>query len=301
MESSHVVVALITRENDYQAAQAIAAEAAAQRLGTRIETIYADNDAVNQTQQLVKIIQDSTRRPTAILVEPVGTDMFQVAKAAIAAGIAWGVLNRDPEYTSQLRNPGVPVFSINIDQEEIGHIQAQQLEVLIGKGNVLYIEGPANSGPAGLRTKGMLGQKPSGIELKTLKGNWTEQNAQQAVKSWLSLSTSRQLQVRAVACQNDAMAIGARKALTDLTEKDRERWISIPFLGCDGLPKTGQEWVRTGILRATVVTPPLAGQALELLMKSLRSGSTPPERTLLAPTSFPPLATLRSQPASAGR
>lgn len=301
MESSHVVVALMTRENDYQAAQAAAAEAAAQRLGINIQTIYADNDAVNQTQQLVKVIQDSARRPAAILVEPVGTDMFQVAKAAIAAGIAWGVLNRDPEYISQLRNPRVPVFSSNIDQEEVGRIQARQLEVLIGKGNVLYIEGPANSGPAGLRTRGMLAQKPSGIELKILKGNWTEQNAQHAVKSWLSLSTSRQLQVCAVACQNDAMAMGARKALTDLTEADRDRWVSIPFLGCDGLPRTGQEWVRSGMLRATVVTPPLAGQALEILVKALHSGSLPPERTVLSPTSFPPLVSLRSQPASAGR
>jgi len=301
MESSQVVVALITRENDYQAAQAAAAEAAAQRLGTTIETIYAENDAVNQTQQLVKIIQDPARRPAAILVEPVGTDMLQVAKAAIGAGIGWGVLNRDPEYVSQLKNSRVPVFSINIDQEEVGRIQAQQLEVLVGTGNVLYIEGPANSGPAGLRTKGMLARKPGGIELKILKGNWTEHNAQHAVKSWLSLSTSRQLQVRAVACQNDAMAMGARKALTDLTEKDRDLWTSIPFLGCDGLPRTGQEWVRTGILRATVVTPPLAGQALEILVKAFRGGSLPPERTSLAPTSFPPLTSLRSQPASAGR
>jgi hypothetical protein len=59
--------------------------------------IYADNDAVNQTQQLVKLIQD------AIIVEPVVTGMHQVARAAVAAGIGWGLLNRAPEYLSELR------------------------------------------------------------------------------------------------------------------------------------------------------------------------------------------------------
>src|SRR5260370_33692497 len=96
MEKLNVVVALTTRENDYQAEQAVAVAEVATRLGVRIQIIYADNDAVNQTQQLIKIIQDSTQRPTAILVEPVGTGMPQVAKAAAGAGSAWGIINSDP-------------------------------------------------------------------------------------------------------------------------------------------------------------------------------------------------------------
>src|SRR5258708_34648719 len=62
-------------------------------------------------QQLVKIIQDKTGRPDAILVEPVGTPMPQVAKAAVAAGIGWGILNREAGYIAELRReaggPGV--------------------------------------------------------------------------------------------------------------------------------------------------------------------------------------------------
>ena len=42
------------------------------------------------------------------------------------------------------------------------------------------------------------------------------------------------------------MAIGARKAFEELpNEADRERWLELPFTGCDGLPKTGQAWVRS--------------------------------------------------------
>src|ERR1700693_3029605 len=97
MNNLNVVVALITSDNDSQAEQAASATEAAARLGLKLQIVYADNDAVNQTQQLVKIIQNATLRTDAIIVEPVGTEMIQVAKAAAAAGIGWGMLNRGAE------------------------------------------------------------------------------------------------------------------------------------------------------------------------------------------------------------
>jgi ribose transport system substrate-binding protein len=290
MSHLNVVVALTTRDNDYQAEQAVAAAQAASHLGVKINIVYANNDAVNQSQQLVKIIQDRTQRPDAILVEPIGTPMPQVAKAAVTAGIGWGILGREADYISELRRSGgVPVFAISPDQEEVGRIQGRQLAALITAGNILYIEGPSASSTASLRTKGMLSTKPSAVIMKTLKGDWSERSGHQAVKSWLTLSTSKQLHIQAVVCQNDAMAIGARKALLDLPAAEREPWFGAPFLGCDGVTKTGQEWVRSGQLRATVVIPPMAGLAIELLAKAVSTGSMPAERTLCAPRSFPPL------------
>jgi len=293
MENLNVVVALITRDNDYQAEQAASAVDAAARLGVKVQVMYADNDAVNQTQQLVKIIQDPIQKPAAIIVEPVGTEMVQVAKAAINAGIGWAVLNREPDYIGELsRTDRAPVFAVTTDQVEVGRLQGKQLSALVTDGNVLYIEGPFSSSVSRLRTKGMLSTKPAAVELKMLKGDWTEHSAHQAVKSWLSLSTSRQLHVRTIMCQNDAMAMGARKALVDLTEKDREHWMGIPFTGCDGVTKTGQEWVRRGLLTATVVTPPNAGMAIDILCKAVRSGSRAPERTMSAPHSLPAIEEL---------
>jgi hypothetical protein len=102
MKMPTVVVALITSDNDYQAEQAASATHMAAQLGANLEIVYAGNDAVNQTQQLIKIIQSTGHRPDAIIVEPVGTEMIQVAKAAVAAGIGWGILNREPEYISEL-------------------------------------------------------------------------------------------------------------------------------------------------------------------------------------------------------
>lgn len=131
--------------------------------------------------------------------------------------------------------------------------------------------------------------------MKALKSDWSERGAHQAVKSWLSLGTSSQFHIRAVICQNDAMAMGAKKAFASVSDADRERWRHIPFTGCDGVTKTGQEWVRRGELRATVIIPPMAGLALEMLVKAAGTGSMPPEKTLWAPRSFPALAEISAR------
>ena len=292
MNNLNVVVALPTRDNDYQAEQAASVAEMASRLGITIDVIYADNDAVNQTQQLAKIIQ-SDKRPSAILVQPVGTGMPQVARAAVTAKIGWGIINNEPDYLAELRSSGLPVFSISTDQFEVGRIQGEQISALVQQGNVLYLEGPVSSMAAQLRTKGMVTTKPDAVALKTLKGDWTERSAQRSVHSWLSLASSRQLQIQAVICQNDAMAMGARKAMGDLTTEDREKWEQLPFTGVDGLSKTGQEWVRRGSLRATIITPLSAGTALEIFAKAAHRGTMPPERTLLPPRSFPSIAELQ--------
>lgn len=90
------------------------------------------------------------------------------------------------------------------------------------------------------------------------------------------------------------MAIGARKAFQEiLSETERERWLSLPFLGCDGLPKTGQAWVRTGVLTATVYIPPNTGQAIGMLVDALQNGKSQPERALTEAVSIPPIQKLR--------
>jgi ribose transport system substrate-binding protein len=219
--------------------------------------------------------------------------MPQVAKAALTAGIGWVILNREADYISDLRRMAkVPVFAVDPDQEEVGRIQGKQLAALATEGNVLYVEGPSIHSAANLRTRGFLATKPPAVALKTLKGDWSERSGQRAIKSWLSLNTSQQLDIRAVVCQNDCMAMGARKALLELPVAERKSWLEIPFIGCDGVTKTGQEWVRAGQLRATVVLPPIAGLALEMLVKAVDSGSMPAERTLCSPRSFPAIADL---------
>jgi ribose transport system substrate-binding protein len=286
-----IVVCLTTKHNDYQLEQANSARTAAARLGIDLDIIDADNDAVNQAQQLVKIIQDRDHHTDAIMVEPVGTPMPQVAEAAIAAGIGWVILNREADYIPALRRSAkVPVFMVSPDQEEVGRIQGQQLAALVRAGNILYIEGPSNSSTSGLRARGLFATKPAAIEVKIFKGDWSEARAYHAVQSWLALSTSKQLNIQAVVCQNDTMAIGARKAFVEHANGDES--LPIPFLGADGVSTTAQDWVRRGLLRATVVIPPVSGKALEMFATALTANTMPPEQTLCPNQSFPSLAEL---------
>jgi ABC-type sugar transport system substrate-binding protein len=90
------------------------------------------------------------------------------------------------------------------------------------------------------------------------------------------------------------MASGAKKAFQDFAREGggRDRWVTLPFIGVDGVPKTGQAWVRGGTLTATVIAPPLSGTALEILVKSLQTQVAAPESTLITPRSFPSLEDL---------
>jgi ABC-type sugar transport system substrate-binding protein len=299
MDKLNVVLSLITSDNDYQRQQAAEAESTARRLGVDLQVLYAGNDAVEQSQQILKVVQSRTLRPNAIIVEPVGTVMHQVAAAAVATGISWVVMNRDADYLHDLRkNSAVQAFAVSTDNEEVGRIQARQFAALMRNGGtILYIEGPSTTTAARLRSQGMLAIKPANLEVKSIKGDWTKESGHKAITSWLRLSTSRQLRIGVVGCQNDAMAMGARTAFQDVTVNvDRDAWLSLPFTGCDGVPETGQAWVHQGLLAATVTTPATSGTALELFVRATHSGIRPPESTLIAPISCPSLEVLAKSP-----
>jgi ribose transport system substrate-binding protein len=294
------LISLTTNENDYQIEQAESASQAAKKLGLDAQIIYADNDAVNQSTQLLKAIQaEPDDRPDAIVFEPVGgTALPQVARAAANCGIGWAVLNREATYISDLRRTSkASVFGVSSDHIEIGRIQGRQYAALLPKGGmVLYIQGPSENSAAKERTLGMQETKPANIHLVMLKGQWTEESAQRAVQSWLKLTTSQKTQIDLIGAQNDAMAVGARNAFQEIpSELERERWLNIPYTGCDGLPKTGQSWVRSRILAATIFVPPNTGQAMEMLVEAIKNGKIPAELALTVPVSVPALDSLRPQ------
>jgi ABC-type sugar transport system substrate-binding protein len=305
MKKLNFLVSLTTDDNDYQQEQANAAEQAARRYGVDIKIIHAQNDSITQSQQLLNVIQSAGPHPDAIIFEPVGgTALPQAARAAGAAGIGWVVMNRDVDYIGELRKSyKAPFFAITSDHEEVGRIQGRQLGALLSEGgSVLQIQGPTESLAAKQRSAGMYETKPAEIQVKAMKAHWTEESSYKVVSSWLRLSTSQEARIDVIAAQDDSMAVGARKAFQDhTTGAARDRWLGLPFLGCDGVPKTGQTWVRSGLLAATVVIPAITGKAIEMLVNALRGGLVPPERSLTVPTSFPTLENLASSPKAKAR
>jgi ribose transport system substrate-binding protein len=296
MKRLNFLVSLTNNDNDYQQEQATAAEKAARRLGVDVKIIHANNDAVAQSQQLLHYIQDSSVvRPDAIMFEPAGGTAFpQVARAAAAAGIGWVVLNHEVDYILELRRSfKVPIFAISSAHEEIGKIQGKQFAALLPHGGtILYIEGPPNSSAAKERTRGMNKTKPANIQVKSMRANWTEESAYKTVSSWLRLRTSQETKVDLVAAQDDSMAMGARKAFTEIADGDRERWLKAPFTGCDGMPKTGQAWVKSGLLAATIFIPPNTDLAMEMLVAAITKGAQLPDLKVTDPESVPSLTDL---------
>ena len=246
---------------------------------------------------MLEIVQSrSLSKPDAILFEPLTTTgLVRAAEAAVGAGIGWIVLNSDVDYLERLRgiNSKVPVFSVTRDHTEIGRIQGRQFAALLPNGGtVLYVQGPANNSAAVQRTAGLESTKPANILIKALRSNWEEASAYHAVQAWLRLSTNRTVSIGVVGCQYDGMARGARRAFEELPDAERERWLSLPFTGVDGLAAEGKVWVDQGVMAATVVSRTTTQVAVQMLVRAMAGGTPPPLRTLIDLASYPPLEKL---------
>lgn len=289
-----VVVALLNADQEFQQLQAKDARESAARLNLDVEVAFAEGHAVVQIQQLFKHIHaPEAERPAAIVVETTTAEgLERVARNAVKAGIGWILVNARVSYVDELRqaHPELPIAMLGADQREVGRIQGRQCRALLPSGgNVLYVQGPADSSVTLGRLEGLKEVLGEGFEVRSLNGDWTEASGEKALVAWFRLKTAEAFRPDVLACQNDSMAAGARKAILER----RRDWTVLPFLGCDGLPEGGQRMVTQGLLAATVITPSNTGPALEIVARWLRTGEVPPRETLLSPRSYPPEDRLR--------
>jgi ABC-type sugar transport system substrate-binding protein len=287
--AAKVVVALLSEHQEFQQMQAKDAQECAARVGLDSEVLFADDNAIQQIQQLyARIHAPEGERPAAIVVETVvGEGLERVARNAVKAGVGWVILNRTVSYPEALRRErsDLPIASVSVDNDEVGRIQGRQLRALFPNGGlVLYLQGPADTSAAKERLRAARTALEGGrIELKVLSNDdWTEAVGEKTVAAWLRLKTSEGFRPVAVCAQNDALAVGARRAIL----AHRPEWSELLFTGCDGLPEGGQRLVRSGELTATVVTPRPAGAAVMLVSRAL-AGERVASDLLLSPESFP--------------
>jgi ribose transport system substrate-binding protein len=299
MGRPRIVASFLSREQEFQVMQAADAQATASRVGFDIDVLYADQNAVQQIHQLFKFIHaPADERPLAIMVETVvGEGLERVARNATRAGISWILLNRRVSYLDALRkeHPQLAIAAVSGDQLAMGRIQGRQFRALLPRGGtVLYLQGPADTSAAQERLQGAREIiEGSAIQLRALEGDWTVAGAEKVVTNALRLKSAETLKPDLVGAQNDAMAVGARKALLAA----RADWARVPFTGCDGLPDGGQRLVNMKQLAATIVAPSNAGPAIELIARWRDTKDQPPPQVVLTPTSYPPEADLQAGPA----
>ena len=297
MEKLRFVVALLDETQEFQRHQASDARATAAKLDLELEVMFAENNAIFQIQQLYKVIQvrPGAWRPHAILVESVtGEGLERVARAAAKAGIGWILINRKAAYMEALRrdHPELPIGTVSTDQLAIGQIQGRQFRSLLPSGGrVLYVQGPPDTSAARERLQGtQMALAGSKIELKVVEGRWTEESGFDVVQRWLHLKRQEAEQPDVVGCQNDIMAVGARRAVASVASPGDLSWL--PFTGVDGLPEGGQRLVRMSQLAATVIVPSNTGPALEAAARAITRRVPVAAETLLAPSSYPDLEQL---------
>jgi ABC-type sugar transport system substrate-binding protein len=287
--TAQILVALLDESQEYHRLQAATAKAAAARAGVTLDVVFAENNAVLQLHQLFKAIHaPEAERPASLVVHSVsGEGLERVARNAIKNGIGWILLNRRVPYLEELRalRPDLPIAAVTPDQAEIGRIHARQLLALApGGGHVLYVQGPLDTSAAQDRlraTQEALATTP--FQWRVLNGDWSEGSGERAIAGWLRLKTAEGHRPVALVAQNDAMALGARRAAV----AHQVDWLQIPVIGCDGLPDGGQKLVSTGVFAATVLLPASAGPAVELVARSLQDHEPLPPELVLPPEPFP--------------
>jgi ABC-type sugar transport system substrate-binding protein len=282
-------------ENNYLSEQAAAAKATAERLNVEVQIINALSDPVVQSQQLLEIIQSRSGRPDGIVAEPVtNAGLPRVAEAAVNAGIAWVISNAQVDYTGALRKIAkAPVFALSQDHVEIGRMQGRQFGAILPKGgSILYLRGPASNFLASQRAEGIESTTPGNIQTKTLKIQWTEENAYKSVTSWLRLQTVRAEQTHLISSQNIDFILAARRAFQDCTTgAERAKWLSLPYTAA-GVPRQIKPLVDNGTLAAAIITSVTMDVALEMLAKGIQNGLQPAEHIFLPASSYPLLEAL---------
>jgi ribose transport system substrate-binding protein len=287
--------------NEYQDLVREDCRTAAVRHGLMVREINAQNEAARQIQQIRDCLAEpATSRPRAILVSPVEeSGLRSLAREAAGLGIGWVSLNRACDYLGELRRefPGVPLFSVHPDQDQVGRVQAYQLRVLLpAGGEVAYIQGPlstlsAKQRGAALRS-GLVG---TDIQITSFSGDWSVEGGRLAAKSWLDHEGRGPSENRVVAAQNDSMAYGARVALAEAARQSPDLGLGkIPILGCDGAPAYGHRLVLERALAATVIIPSPASRAVDELVAVLAGWRPPASDICLSVSPFPELAVLAS-------
>jgi ABC-type sugar transport system substrate-binding protein len=252
----------------------------------------AGNDALRQRRQ----IDDQLRVAdsfAAFLVQPVQEAALESAAAEAARrGVGWVTLNRFSEYVRTLRiaHPKTPMFCVDPDQPQIGRIQGRQFLALLPDGGTLfYVTGHHTTSSARRRLAGAeIAMAGASIHMVGAAGDWTTDSGFDATRLWLRSDPPKDCRRLVVGAQNDAMALGAHRALLEEAQaRGRAELAEVRITGCDGLPLGGQRWVAAGVLAATVVIPPTAGVAVDHLALAWTTGQAPSTDVLLEVTSFP--------------
>ena len=297
MAAGRVALCLIDSDNEFQQVARQDGEAAARQAGLDVETLWSGPKLADQLTQ-VRGLVDSPTPPKAILIMAVRDQgLGRIVRHAVQAGIHWVFLNRSEDNIESLRvqHPALAICQVYPDEVETGRVQGALIEALLpGGGKVLHVQGSMRSVAARDRTAGTTEALDSSrFKLVPLETGWSEEEGYNALLGWLRVAVRANMRFDVVACHNDLLARGARRALADVaTDLGKPELNSVPIVGCDGTPSVGQVMVKQGEMAATVVLPRSSGPAVEIVGRALSGQGLPDAVITLHATPFPAPAEL---------
>ena len=212
----------------------------------------------------------------AILISPKVTDaLTPPVSKAFNAGIPVFVLDRDvanDRYTQYIGG----------DNREIGRAAGREAVRLLGgtgqaKGNIVEIWGGVASTPANQRHAGFVEVIAAEPGLTVLNGKQDGDWKQDLAYEIMAEALDRYPHIDLVYAHNDPMAYGAFLAAADVG-----RETSIAFLGIDGIPEEGVQWVAQGILDATFLYKTPGDEGIRQALRFLKGQEVP--KRLVLPT-----------------
>jgi ABC-type sugar transport system substrate-binding protein len=263
-----------------------------------LEPQFADGSSWTQLESINIHLRAATP-PDAMLILLAGEQHTGGwLERALGRNVAVVFLNRIPAWMNSVRSkfPGALVTGVAPTQVAVGELQAAQaLRIVRPESFVMLITGAAKSPTAIERQRGFIDSVNRRLSVTQIDGRWSTQEAEKALSEWFRVGAARGRTIDLIVCQNDAMAVGAHRALTGHAKSlGRPELAHIPLVGCDGLEEEGQKLVRDGTLAATVVLPATTPIALDILPRFWSSGARP-DTVQLDVDSFPPLPLIRSR------
>jgi len=293
------VLVLLLGTNDggpvdlYQDLQGKEARAKGEALGLNAEVVFCS--AFGQYRVVRKRLSDTAHPLDAVVTEPATVASMELILKDLKGHTGVVLLNAwDPlaeaHFGQWARN--FPVGTISMPHTKFGELQGRQVSSVVHPGgSILVVTGPLRSSAAVERLQGLKSTVRSDIQVFDIEaGQWNEAEGALAFDAWYGVFKSRQETIEAIVGQSDDLAVGARRAATSVSNGDHARMFAqAKYFGVGAVPGFGKEKVDDGTLYASIVAPPNAGTAVELLQRYWTTGRPLPLRSFTDVVAYPRL------------
>jgi erythritol transport system substrate-binding protein len=233
-----IVIITPSHDNPFFKTEAVAADAAAKKLGYKTLVLSHDDDANKQDQEFDTAIAS---KAAAIILDNAGADATIAAvQKAKDAGIPSFLIDRE------INKTGVAVSQIVSNNYQGATLGGQRFVDLMKEGgNYVELVGKESDTNAGIRSKGyheIIDQYSKMKMVESQSANWSQPEAYTKMESIIQAHPD----IKGVICGNDTMAMGAMAALK---ANGKGKVIVVGFDGSNDV----RDSIEGGDIKATVL------------------------------------------------